>query len=154
MESLLEERSTRVNINQVNEFDGTTPLICAVSADNVEVVSLLLRFDADINRIDASKQTAFSTALRCPSTNMNGRICRLLLNDPNIDVHIRTPKDSLFVYAIQTGKFDLFESLIEVCVALFLFACQKTTSSKGDTDEMTFASPLKCASSRSFLYER
>ena len=46
----------------VRNLDGQTPLMCAVNADNIETVTLLLKSHADVDAVDERRRTALHLA--------------------------------------------------------------------------------------------
>ena len=60
----------------IRNLDGQTPLMCAVSADNIETVTLLLKNHADVDAADEKQTTALHLAA---SKDKSGSITQLLL---------------------------------------------------------------------------
>ena len=70
-----------INIRNVN---GETPLMCAVNAENVDTVTILLKNHADINAIDDQQATCLHLAA---SKDESGSMTQLLLrHNPDIEI--------------------------------------------------------------------
>ena len=60
----------------IRNLEGQTPLMCAVNADNIETVTLLLKNHADVDATDEKQRTALHLAA---SKDKSGLITQLLL---------------------------------------------------------------------------
>ena len=85
-----------INIRNVN---SETPLMCAVIAENVDTVTILLKNHADINTIDDQQATCLHLAA---SKDESGSMTQLLLrHNPDIEIMNDMGLTPLFLAAFK-----------------------------------------------------
>ena len=99
----------KLDINNITNEFGSTPLILAVISGSTEAVNLLLSRGADPNKETPTGDTALSFAI---SSDVPEEISELLLNagvDPNKEIHEMTPITS----ALLERKIDIVRILLD-----------------------------------------
>lgn len=88
--------------------DGVTPLLCALTFSNLEVINLLLANGANIRAVNANDETA----LHCAAGNPDVRMVQVVL-DQGIDIDCRDCHGyTALDHAIGCGNFSVCEYLI------------------------------------------
>lgn len=96
-----------INIRNVN---GETPLMCAVNAENLDTVTLLLKNHADVNAVDDQQATCLHLAA---SKDESGSITQLLLRrEPDTEMLDETGRTPLFRAAF-TGNDAMVRQLLK-----------------------------------------
>lgn len=104
----IESNSLNQNHREI-KYEGDTPLHCAVRYGNINIVQLLLKYNADINSFDLNKRTPLSYAIEFKHID----IMHFLVNrgaDINlIDAYTRMPLH----FAIKSVNFGLIQFVID-----------------------------------------
>ena len=78
---------------------GETPLMCAVNAENVDTVTLLLKNHADVNAIDDQQATCLHLAALKDESGLTTQL--LLRRNPNIEIMDSIGLTPLFLAAFN-----------------------------------------------------
>ncbi|KAF6222312.1 hypothetical protein HO133_001398 [Letharia lupina] len=100
-------RGVDINIRNVN---GETPLMCAVNAENIDTVTLLLKNHADVNAVDDQHATCLHFAAM---KDESGSMTQLLLRrNPDIEIMDGMGLTPLFLAAFK-GNDAVVRQLLE-----------------------------------------
>lgn len=102
---LIQSQKARENINLLND-EGETPLMVAVKANNIKIVSLLLRKSAHIHEVDLDGNMALHLAVLAG----NLQIARILITVPGVQ-HKNAEGHTPIQLATRNGRGSLFDLL-------------------------------------------
>ena len=94
-----------LNVDNDNDLAGHTPLMAAVVSKDVDIIRLLLRNGADVNR-DIHGKTALRVAIRTHSTEL----VELLIKEGGADVNLG--EGAALVDAAQVGDIPIIDILL------------------------------------------
>jgi ankyrin repeat protein len=88
--------------------EGVTPLIFAVAANRIKVVSLLIKYGADVNKVTSKFETPLLIAVKAQNTEMTETLIRAGADMEISDRHDATPLHFASIY----GYFQIVDMLI------------------------------------------
>jgi ankyrin repeat protein len=122
------DKNPGLEVLELQNKQGYSPLHMAVIKGNADVVNILLKYKVNVNAQSNSKEkkTSLELAVELDYTD----IAEMLLNDPNIIIKDNIQATNALVTAIELGNFKIKNILIEKGATIPMHTAVKTGNSE------------------------